>query len=141
MEEKIITYKDFREIGKNNAYFLWHFLQKDQEENNFSFYSIHKKGKERPNVLNDILPFLSIPYYESYVDENIDFLNSSGISRSVWEPPIVGQILDPRFLFKPIILLYKGYSLKSSTFQTCYCPEGLIDMLGKENPELLSGFN
>ncbi len=140
MEKKIFTYKDFKEIGRKNEYFLWHFLQKDQEENNFYFYSIYKEGKEK-NYLSEILPSLSIPYYESYVDENIDFLNSSGISRSVWEPPIPGATPDPKFLFKPIILLYKGYSLKSSTFQTCYCPEGLVEMLGKENPELLSGFN
>lgn len=140
MERKIIKYTDFREIAKNNEYFLWHFLQKDQEKNIFDIFSIFKQKEGSDNLLNNILENLNISYYESYVDESIDFLISSGINQKVWEPPIDGANPDPKYLFKPIILLYKGSSLKSSTFQTCYCPEGIIDMIGKENPELLSGF-
>jgi hypothetical protein len=140
MERKIITYNDFKEIGKKNEYFLWHFLQKKQEKNNLVFYSIFEESETIENQLNNILPFLNISYYESYVDENIDFLITSGINNKIWEAPNSDIIVDPNFLFKPIILLFKGYSFKSSTFQTCYCPEGLIDLLGKENPELLSGF-
>ena len=141
MERKIIKYTDFREIAKNNEYFLWHFLQKDQEKNNMTIYSIFKENETKTNELNKILPFLNISYYESYVDEHIDFLTTSGINNKIWEAPSVDVYVNPNFLFKPIILLFKGYSLKSSTFQTCYCPEGIIDLLGKENPELLSGFN
>jgi hypothetical protein len=140
MERKTITHNDFKEIGKKNEYFLWHFLQKKQEKNNLAFYSIFEKNEEITNELDKILPFLSISYYESYVDENIDFLISSGINGKIWEPPISDRPVNPNFLFKPVILLFKGYTFKSSTFQTCYCPSGLIDLLGKENPELLSGF-
>lgn len=140
MERKIITYNDFKEIGKKNEYFLWHFLQKKQEKNNLVFYSIFKESKTIENQLNNILPFLNISYYESYVDENIDFLITSGVNKNLWEPPSRNINVDPNFLFKPVILLFKGYTFKSSTFQHCYCPEGLIDLMGKENPELLSGF-
>lgn len=140
MERKIITYTDFKEIAKNNEYFLWHFLQKDQEKNIFNIFSIFKEKENSENYLTDILKKLDISYYESYVDESIDFLISSGINQKIWEPPIEGVIPDAKYLFKPVFLLYKGYTLKSSTFQTCYCVEGIIDMIGKENPELLSGF-
>jgi hypothetical protein len=140
MERKTITYEDFKEIGKKNEYFLWHFLQKKQENNNLAFYSIFEESEKITNELDKILPFLNISYYESYVDENIDFLINSGINGKIWEPPISNEHVNPNFLFKPVILLFKGYSFKSSTFQTCYCPSGLIDLLGKENPELLSGF-
>jgi hypothetical protein len=141
MERKTITYNDFKKIGEKNEYFLWHFLQRNQEKNNMTFYSIFKEhDRFITNELNKILPFLNISYYESYVDENIDFLINSGINGKIWEVPNRDINVDPNFLFKPVILLFKGYSFKSSTFQTCYCPEGLIDLLGKENPELLSGF-
>jgi hypothetical protein len=140
MERKTITYNNFKEIGKKNEYFLWHFLQRKQEDNSFQFYSVFEENVPRENDLNKILPFLNISYYESFVDENIDFLITSGINNKIWDPPVSNTYVDPNYLFKPIILLFKGYTFKSSTFQTCYCPEGLIDLLGKENPELLSGF-
>ena len=140
MERKIITVNEFREIGKSNEYFLWHFLQKDQENNNFTFFSIFKNREEHPNHLNDVLGSLKISYYESYTEDSIDFLITSGVNRKFWEPPTNGSTPNPKQLFKPAILLYKGYNLKSSTFETCYCAEGLIEMIGKENPELLSGF-
>ena len=141
MERKIITHTDFKEIGKNNDYFLWHFLQKDQEKNIFQIFSIFKQKEDSSdNLLNNILENLDISYYESYVDESVDFLISSGINGKIWEPPIEGSNPDPKYLFKPVILLFKGYTLKSSTFNACYCVEGIIDIIGKENPELLSGF-
>lgn len=140
MERKTITYTDFKEIGKTNEYFLWHFLQRNQEKNSLTFSSIFKQRESEENQLDKVLPFLNISYYESYIDENIDFLVTSGINGKIWEPPVTSTYTDPNYLFKPVILLFKGFSLKSSTFQTCYCPEGLIDLLGKENPELLSGF-
>ena len=140
MERKTITYNDFKEIGKKNEYFLWHFLQRKQEDNSFQFYSIFEESESKKNDINEVLPFLNISYYESYVDENIDFLITSGINNKVWEPPVRDINVNQNYLFKPVILLFKGFSLKSSTFQTCYCPEGLVELLGKENPELLSGF-
>ena len=141
MERKVITYKDFKEVAKKNEYFLWHFLQKDQEQNNLGFHSIFKKNGKFENQLHEILDWLKIPYYESYTEESIDFLLSSGINKGIWDAPSQNIIVNPKYLFRPVILLFKGYSLKSSTFQTCYCPEGVIDMIGKENPELLRDFN
>ena len=88
MERKIITHTEFKEIAKNNEYFLWHFLQKDQEKNIFNIFSIFKEKEDSENYLTDILKKLDISYYESYVDESIDFLISSGINQKVWEPPI-----------------------------------------------------
>ena len=139
MERKFITYNDFKEIGKNNEYFLWHFLQKGQENNNFPVHSIFKQKEGYDNHLNEILDGLKMPYYESYVEDNIDFLVTSGLNYKIWEAPPKDIYPDPSYLFKPVIILFKGYSLKSSTYQYCYCIEGILDMIGKENPELLSG--
>lgn len=139
MERKFITYNDFKEIGKNSEYFLWHFLQKDQEKNNFPVHSIFKQEEGLDNHLNEILDDLKMSYYESYVEDNIDFLVTSGVNYKIWEAPPKGVYPDPKYLFKPVILLFKGYSLKSSTYKYCYCIEGILSMIGEENPELLSG--
>ena len=139
MERKIITYNDFKEIGKNNEYFLWHFLQKNQEKNIFPIYSIFKQKEGADNILNEILGDLKISYYESFVEDNIDFLVTSGVNNKIWVAPLKDVYPDPNYLFRPVIILFKGYSLKSSTYQHCYCLEGILDMIGQENPELLSG--
>lgn len=141
MIRKQITHKDFLEIGKSNEYFLWHFLQKNQENNNLLLFSIFKEKEGHENHLNFLLNDLKIPYYESYVEDEMEFLLGSGMNVKFWEAPPHKIVSPPEFFFKPTIALYKGYSLKSSTFQTCYCAEGIVDMIGKENPEILSGLS
>jgi hypothetical protein len=141
MVRKKITHKDFIEIGKSNEYFLWHFLQKNQENNSLTLFSIFKEKNNEENHLNFVLNDLNIPYYESYVEDEMEFLLGSGIHSTYWEAPSFSTTVSPEYFFKPAIVLYKGYSLKGSTFQTCYCIEGLVNLIGKENPELLSGLS
>lgn len=141
MITKKITHNDFLEIGKTNEYFLWHFLQKNQVENIFTIYSVFDEKNNLENHLSFLLKDLNLPYYESYTEDSIDFLLGSGINGKFWSPPVPGVYPPPGQLFSPLIALYKGYSLKGSTFQSCYCVEGIIDMIGKENPELLSGLS
>lgn len=141
MEKKIITYKDFKEIGKNNEYFLWNFLQKEQEQNVLQLWSIFKQKKKKINGLKVLIDDLNISYYESYVDESVDFLIDIGVENKFWAPPSLNKKVNPNYFYNPVILLFKGYSLKSTTFQSCYCVEGIVDLIGKENPELLSGLN
>lgn len=141
MVRKKITHKDFMEIGKSNEYFLWHFLQKNQEKNSLPIFSIFEQKVNHDNHMLFLLNDLNIPYYESYVEDEMDFLLGSGINGIFWRPPAYGIFPPPEHLFNPTIALYKGYSLKGSTFQTCYCAEGIVDMIGKENPEILSGLS
>ena len=127
-------------ITKSNKYFLWNFLQKEQENNIISIWSIFKNKKNHTNGLKVLLNDLNISYYESYVDESIDFLINVGVENRIWAPPTHNEV-NPNYLFNPVLLLFKGYSLKSTTFQSCYCVEGIVELIGKENPELLSGLN
>jgi hypothetical protein len=141
MERKIITYNNFQEIAKNNEYFLWNFLQKGQEKNVISIWSIFEEKYKHTNGLKILLNDLNISYYESYVSESVDFLLNIGVQNKLWAPKTAENNVNPEYFYSPIMLLFKGYSLKSTTLQTCYCIEGVIDLLGKENPELLSGLN
>ena len=47
MERRIITVKDFQSVARNNEYFLWHFMQKKQEESSLVLYSYFDKEKEK----------------------------------------------------------------------------------------------
>ena len=141
MIRKQITHKDFIEIGKSNEYFLWHFLQKNQVSNSLSLYSIFDKKPQSQNPLEILLDGMNVSYYESYTQDSIDFLLGSGINGVFWAAPPPNVNPSPEYLFKPFVALFKGYSFKGSTFQACYCVEGIIDVIGKENPEILSGLS
>ena len=149
MVKEIITIKDYDRIAKENEYFLWHFVQKNQENTESVFYSIFvehnfKKDKEtdvtyRENQLLTILDKINIPYFESYTEESIDFLINLGVPGDrLWMPPNDIKKYTPReFYFPPIILTFHKSLFKKSTFDTCYCPEGLMDIISELNIQFL----
>jgi hypothetical protein len=152
MIREIVTIKDYERIAKENEYFLWHFVQKKQEKNSptmFSFFredvSIHKKQ----NNLKPILDKVNIPYFESYSEESIDFLVELGLpGSSLYTPPppppdskYPRKNIPREFYYSPIILGFNKFSFKVSTFETCYCFEGVIDLIAKLNIQFLLDSN
>jgi hypothetical protein len=149
MVKEIITIKDYDRIAKENEYFLWHFVQKNQENTDSVFYSIFvdynfKEGREndishKENQLLTILDKINIPYFESYTEESIDFLINLGVPGDrLWMPPNDIKKYTPReFYFPPIILTFHKSLFKKSTFDTCYCPEGLMDIISELNIQFL----
>ena len=84
-----VSVKDFYKIAKDNEYFLWHFLQKEQESTRLLIWSIFKENKvihqDIDNALVHILDKINIPYFESYVEDSIDFLMDMGLdSKLLW---------------------------------------------------------
>jgi hypothetical protein len=76
MENVKVTHKDFIKIAKENDYFLWHFLQKNQNDGDFIIRSINDGGNENKAYhLNLLLKEIKIPYFESYIEDSIDFLH------------------------------------------------------------------
>ena len=140
-----VTIKDFNKIAKENEYFLWHFLQKDQEETRLSLWSIFKDNKainkNIDNALIHILDKIDIPYFESYTEDSIDFLMDMGFdSRLLWSPEKYEKFhIDKKFYFRPIIVGFKKNKVITSTFEegNCYCSDGIIGLIGKLNPEFL----
>jgi hypothetical protein len=149
MVKEIITIKDYDRIAKENEYFLWHFVQKNQENTDSVFYSIFvdynfKEGREndishKENQLLTILDKINIPYFESYTEESIDFLINLGVPGDrLWMPPNDIKKYTPKeFYFPPIILTFHKSLFKKSTFDTCYCPEGLMDIISELNIQFL----
>jgi hypothetical protein len=85
MDRKIITIKDFKDVARNNEYFLWHFLQKEQYKGSLSMHSYfdnrdnaYDNRKYEINYIKTIVDQVEIPSYESYTEDSIDFLHGLG---------------------------------------------------------------
>jgi len=140
MTKEIITVNDFKRIAKENEYFLWHFLQKNQENNSLTMHSIFSNQDEKKeNTLPSVLDKINIPYFESYTEESIDFLINLGLpANSLWKtPPNNEKYVPQEYYFSPVILGFHKSSFKNSTLETCYCFEGLIDLIGLLNSKFL----
>jgi len=140
--------KDFNVIAKENEYFLWHFLQKEQESSALAMWSFFKEKNEVNEEDNALLPVLNkinIPYFESYTQDAIDFLMGMGIDgKLLWKPSKLKNFYVPKHqFFQPIIIGFKRNKLIVSTFEKgfCYCPTGIVELIGKLNPEFLLNSN
>jgi hypothetical protein len=138
MVREIVTVKDYQRIAKENEYFLWHFVQKNQQNNSLAMYSFFTDEKKE-NTLLPVIDKIDIPYFESYTEESIDFLINLGLSASnLWKTPPSNQKYIPQeYYYSPVILTFHKSLFKNSTFETCYCFEGLIELIGLLNPKFL----
>jgi len=141
-----VTIDEFSRIAKENEYFLWHFLQKEQEDTSLVMWSIFEKRNtsskgNQENLMNLILNQIDIPYYESYTEDSIDFLMDMGLhGELLWAPRKFKQIGSDRKLnFNPVVIGFKRNKKIVSTLDKgyCYCHEGVIEVIGKLNPEFL----
>ena len=143
-----VLIKDFYRIAKENEYFLWHFLQKEQEKTRLSIRSIFKENttvnKDFDNALIHILDKINIPYFESYTEDSIDFLMDIGLDgKLLWSSNnFKNWYVDKKYNFNPIIIGFKKGKIITSTFEegNCYCHEGIIELIGKLNPEFLLNY-
>jgi len=143
MDRKIITIKDFRDVARNNEYFLWHFLQKEQYKNSvmgasITMYSYFENRENEINYIKTIVDQLEIPYYESYVEDSIDFIHGLGYQYSrLWNPPKPKVVINSNFLFNPVLVGFKKFNKVFSTLDSCYCTEGILEVIASLNPEFL----
>ena len=82
---------------------------------------------------------VNISYYESYVEDSIDFLAGLGIPyNQLWRPNVrIDQHIPPEYYFRPVIIGFKKFKKISSTLEFCYCIEGMTEVTLKLDPQLL----
>jgi len=124
-----VSYTEYDRISKENEYYLWHFLMREQGP--LAFRSLFD-NEYKSNHLTYFFEYIKLPYFESYTDESIDFLDKIGINQNrVWV----------KKNFNPVIVGFKGKRMISSTLDSCYCVEGLVDVVAKMNVKLLDNIN
>jgi hypothetical protein len=133
-----ISYKDFHRIARENEFFLWHFVQKDQENNGLKVSSV-LDGKKEKNPLSELLDYLDVPYYESYTEESMDFLMGLGLQyKHLYHlPQNKNTIVNHNYKFSPVIIGFNKFRKVLSTHEKCYCLEGIIDILNEMNPKFM----
>jgi hypothetical protein len=133
-----ISYKDFHRIAKENEYFIWHFVQKEQEKNSLSICSI-LDGDKKNNPLKELMSYLDIPYYESYTEESMDFLMGFGYSYKTLYYPFKNkkQVINLNFKFSPVLVGFKKFTNVLSTQEKCYCLDGIIQIINELNPKYM----
>jgi hypothetical protein len=133
-----VTYKDYFKIARENEYFLWHFLQKDQNEGSLVLSTIIDEKTEH-NPLPNIMDNLDIPYFESYTEDSLDFLVGLGFDMDKLYRNVKG--LEHKRKFAAIIIGFNKFTKVSSTFQHCYCPEGVVSVLNDLHPKFIEQLN
>lgn len=127
-----ITHHDFNQISKENEFFIWHFFVPEKTILEIKSYDFNGFGR---NYLKEIIDITKVPYFESKVEDEVNFLCElkNGYSTRIWKP-VSG--------YTPVILGFNRRRLVYSTFQDfCYCKEGLIEMIYKLNPKFIDDLN
>ena len=139
MEGIKVSHKDFIKIAKENDYFLWHFLLKNQNNTGLTIRSIEDgDNKNGEHKLNLLLKEISIPYFESYIEDSIDFLHELGIPyNKLWNPKFQFDRVTPGERFFPLVIGFKKYEKVATTLELCYCVDGVLKIIGKLNPDLI----
>jgi len=145
VERKIVKASNFHQIARNNEYFIWHFLQKNQTKNQttlFSYFDEVSTDKQDYiiHTLKYILDGIQIPYFESYTEESIDFLMGMGFnSKYLYKVP--KHPTKKEFYFSPIFIGFNRFKVIGSSLEKCYCDETLVDLIMKMNPNFILNSN
>ena len=129
-----ITVEDFDRISKENEYYIWNFVSKNQEVNWPTIRPIFDFNEEKyfnPNKLIVLLEIFDIPCFETYIEDSLEFLDKLGA-------PL--EKLSQRRIkfFNPFLLSFNRRRLVNSTYNGfCYCPEGITDLIYDLNPEII----
>lgn len=132
-----VNHKDFIKIAKEHDYFLWHFLQKNQNKTGLVLSSIYDENSDA-NELNILLKEIEIPYFESYTEDSIDFLHELGIPyNKLWDPNFKFIDKNENTNYHPVIIGFKKFEKILTTLDTCYCTDGVLKIISKLNPDLI----
>ena len=137
MIREMVTVQDFDRISRENEYFIWHFLMNDDfsQPTMRSIFSENEKHYHSPNKMIQFLEIFDVPYFESYANESIDFLDKLGV-------PLEKLRIKTKTDLNPLILSFNHRRLVNATYNGfCLCPEGLTDLLYNLNPEFIHNSN
>lgn len=130
MSPKKFTSKQFYDIAGENEFFFLHFALK-KESYALAVFSYFEEPKLGQHPLKEIVDTLKIPYYETYIEDEYDFVINlhDGFSKHVWKPKTGFNTLFAGF--------NRGRLITSNWHGHCMCTEGLIEIIAETNPKFL----
>jgi hypothetical protein len=133
-----IKVEDFDRISLENDYYLWHFVLRDVscKPSMHSIFDNLDDEMRNPNSMVEFLNTFNVPYFESYVEESVDFLDKLGVPLERLRQK--GELKT----IKPFMLTFNRRRLVNATYNGyCFCPEGITDLLYNLNPEIIYNAN
>ena len=131
-----ITINDYERISRENEYYIWHFVRKTNMGIR-SIYSIFDETEFRPNYPHQLKTFLEIcdiPYFESYVEDSVDFLdNLISLSRLFNK--------GDNKLNTCVLGFNKRRMVTSTMDGHCLCVEGISEIIYELNPNFIERIN
>ena len=126
-----ISVQDYERISRENEYYLWHFVRKNNPGPVMIYSYFEEEQPLKGHQLKGILNKIDIPYFESYLEDGFDFLINLGLpSKNLWIPETKE--------FNTIILAFNKRRKVTSTFEVyCMCMECIIDMIYQLNPQYI----
>ena len=86
---------------------------------------------ESGNHLNYFLEVFDIPYFESYIQDSMDFLDVLGV-------PLNNLRIKNTNMINPFMITFNRRRLVNATYNGfCVCPEGITKLLYDLNPEIV----
>ena len=131
-----ITVKDYERISRENEYYIWHFVRKTNMGNR-TIYSIFDEPDFSTDISHELRTFLEIcdiPYFESYVEDSVDFLdNLIQLSRLLSK--------NDNKLNTCILGFNKRKMVTSTMHGHCLCVEGISEIIYELNPKFIEQIN
>ena len=133
VREKITT-KDYERISQEHDYYLWHFVNKGEYKLNktiFSVFDDYYLGRQ--HRLKEFLTMCDIPYFESYIEDSIHFVDNIVPLDRLWT--------SKKGEFNTLIMGFNKKRMITSTLDTCLCIEGITEVVLKLNPKFIENIN
>jgi hypothetical protein len=128
-----VKIQDYERIAKDNEYFIWNFITKDDYP--FEIFSFFEENSY-VHPLKEVLKYINIPYFESYIDnDSVDFLINLEMSpHQLWRKDSEGKSI-----FHPLFVGFNKRRKVNSSYDenSCYCKEGLINLIFELNPNFI----
>ena len=133
MVREQITVQDYERISRENEYYLWHFVRKS-DTGITTVYSIFDEKDNllsRPNDTETLLDAYNIPYFESYIEDSLDFLD-------MIVAPLNSLRIREKNMLNTFMLTFNKRRLINATYNGyCMCVEGITELLYDLNPEIV----
>lgn len=136
-----VKHSDFKKLAKEHEHFIWHFLQKEQNESFLGLISYFDEPNDdtKFHQIKFFLENVEIPYFESYTEESMDFLLDFGLNPSFLyvpnkpdRPPV-----ERKRKFSPVLTGFNRYKMVGNSFDLCYCIDYLTELTYKLNPKYI----
>jgi hypothetical protein len=131
-----ITINDYERISRENEYYIWHFVRKTDVGNRsiFSIFDEPNFGPDTQHELKTFLEICNIPYFESYVEDSVDFLdNLIPLSRLLSK--------NDNKLNTCILGFNKRRMVTSTMHGHCLCVGGISEIIYELNSDFIERIN